>query len=105
MFYIYPEKNLRAYPGMLRDTDEWKVIYEIRDNVEKSIPHFKNIFCIAECKTQNEQTLLADLLLARIAQLITVTVAYKTHQHRYIRRLKRIISSFLIHWLIFIIMK
>ena len=24
MIYIYPEKNLRSYPGTIRDTDEWK---------------------------------------------------------------------------------
>ena len=40
MFYIYPEKNLRAYPGTLRGTAEWDSTYKIRVNVEKSINHF-----------------------------------------------------------------
>ena len=34
MFYIYPEKNLRAYPGTLRGTQEWNSTYKIRVNVE-----------------------------------------------------------------------
>ena len=92
MFYIYPEKNLRAYPGTLRGTQEWISTYKIRVNVEKSINHFKDSFCVAGRKTQNEKTLHADLLLAGIAQLITVMVADKIHKHQYIRSLKPLIA-------------
>ena len=92
MFYIYPEKNLRAYPGTLRGTAEWDSTYKIRVNVEKSINHFKDSFCVAGRKTQNEKTLHADLLLAGIAQLITVMVADKLHRHQYIRSLKPLIA-------------
>ena len=92
MFYIYPEKNLRAYPGTLRGTQEWNSTYKIRVNVEKSINHFKDSFCVAGRKTQNEKTLHADLLLAGITQLITVMVADKLHKHQYIRSLKPLIA-------------
>ncbi len=92
MFYIYPEKNLRAYPGTLRSTAEWDSTYKIRVNVEKSINHFKDSFCVAGRKTQNEKTLHADLLLAGITQLITVMVADKLHRHQYIRSLKPLIA-------------
>jgi len=34
MVYIYPEKNLRAYPGTLRGTKEWEDTYKIRAAVE-----------------------------------------------------------------------
>ena len=61
-------------------------------NVEKSINHFKDSFCVANRKTQNEKTLHADLLLAGIAQLATVIVADKIHQHQYIRSLKPLIA-------------
>ena len=88
MIYIYPEKNLRAYPGVERVSQEWEETYKIRVNVEKSINHFKDSFCIAKRKTQNEKTLHADLLLAGITQLVTVLVADKIHQHQYIRSLK-----------------
>lgn len=92
MFYIYPEKNLRAYPGTIRGTDEWDSTYKIRVTVEKSINHFKDSFCIANRKTQNEKTLHADLLLAGITQLITVLVADRIHKHQYIRSLKPLIA-------------
>ena len=92
MFYLYPEKNLRAYPGTLRGTQEWDATYKIRVNVEKSINHFKDSFCVAGRKTQNEKTLHADLLLAGIAQLVTVMVADKIHKHKYIHSLKPLIA-------------
>ena len=92
MIYIYPEKNLRAYPGVERGSREWEDTYKIRVNVEKSINHFKDSFCIANRKTQNEKTLHADLLLAGITQLVTVLVADKIHKHQYIRSLKPLIA-------------
>lgn len=92
MIYIYPEKNLRAYPGVARGSAEWDETYKIRVNVEKSISHFKDSFCVAGRKTQNEKTLHADLLLSGIAQLITVIVADKIHKHQYIHSLKPLIA-------------
>ena len=71
---------------------KWEYTYKIRVNVEKSINHFKDSFCIANRKTQNEKTLHADLLLAGITQLVTVLVADKIHQHQYIRSLKPLIA-------------
>ena len=92
MIYIYPEKNIRAYPGVARGSQEWEDTYKIRVNVEKSINHFKDSFCIADRKTQNKKTLHADLLLAGITQLVTVLVADKIHQYQYIRSLKPLIA-------------
>ena len=92
MFYIYPEKNLRAYPGIARGTQEWDDTYKIRSAVEKDINHFKYSYCISDRKTQNEKTLHADLLLSGITQLITVIVANKIHKHEYIRSLKPLIA-------------
>ena len=92
MIYIYPEQNLRAYPGTVRGTEAWDSTYKIRVNVEKSINHFKDSFCVAGRKTQNEKTLHADLLLAGIVQLIIVIVADKLHKHQYIRSLKPLIA-------------
>ena len=92
MIYVYPEKNLRAYPGVERGSEEWDKTYKIRVNVEKSINHFKDSFCVANRKTTNEKTIHADLLLAGISQLLTVVVADKIHQRQYIRSLKTFIA-------------
>ena len=92
MLYIYPEKDFRAYPGTLRDTEEWDKIYKIQSVVEQSINHFKESFCISGRKTQNEKTIHADLILTGITQLITVVLADKIHKHKYIRSLKPLIA-------------
>lgn len=84
--------SLRTYPGTIRGTDEWNSTYKIRVTVEKSINHFKDSFCVAGRKTQNEKTLHAYLLLAGITQLITVLVADKIYKHQYIRSLKPLIA-------------
>lgn len=92
MIYIYPVKNLRAYPGALRDTPEWDSTYKIRTTVERSINHFKDCFGLAGRKTQNEKTLPADLILSGITQLISVVLADKIHQHQFLRSLKPLIA-------------
>ena len=92
MIYVYPEKNLRAYPGTSRGTEEWDDTYKLRGNVEKSINHFKDSFYVAGRKTRNGKTLHADLLLSGIAQLVTVIVADKIHKHEYLRSLKPLIA-------------
>jgi hypothetical protein len=92
MIYLYPEKNLRAYPGTLRGTEEWDSTYKIRANVEKTINHFKDSYCLADRRTQNEKTLHADLLLSGITQLITVILADKIQEHKYIRSIKPLIA-------------
>lgn len=92
MVYIYPEKDLRTYPGTLRGTEEWDSTYKIRTVVERDINHIKENLCLAGRHTQNEKTLHADLILAGITQLITVVLADKIHHHEYIRSLKPLIA-------------
>jgi hypothetical protein len=41
MVYIYPEKDLRAFPGAIRGTTDWGNTYKIHTAVERSISHFK----------------------------------------------------------------
>ena len=92
MVYVYPEKDLRAFPGTIRGTPEWDSVYKNRSIVERTINHFKDCLCVANRKTQNDKTLHADLLLAGITQLITVLLADKIHSHEYIRSLKPLIA-------------
>ena len=92
MVYIYPEKDLRAYPGTIRGTEEWDNTYKIRTVVERQINHIKENFCLAGRRTQNEKTLQADLILAGITQLITVVLADKIKHHEYIRSIKPLIA-------------
>ena len=93
MFYVCPGKNYRAYPGILRGTDEWDSTYKIRTSVERSINHFKGSFGLAGRKTQNAKTLKADLCLSGITQLVTVLLADGIHKHEYIRSLKPLLKA------------
>lgn len=92
MVYIYPKKNLRAYPGVIRGTEEWDNTHKIGTAVERDINHIKDNFCLAGRRTQNEKTLRTDLILAGITQLITVVLADKIKHHEYIRSLKPLIA-------------
>ena len=92
MIYVYPEKSLRAYPGVERGSKEWDETYKVRVIVEKSINHFKDSFCVANRKTTNEKTLHVDLLIAGISQLLTVVVDNKINQRQHIRSLKPLIA-------------
>lgn len=92
MIYVYPEKNLRAYPGVIRGTDDWNNTYKLRGVVEQTINQFKDSFCVAGRKTQNAKTLHADLLLAGITQLLTVTLSDAIRQPQCIRSLKPLIA-------------
>lgn len=92
MVYIYLEKNLRAYPGTIRGTEEWDNTYKIKTVVERDINHIKDNLCLAGCRTQNKKTLHADLILAGITQLITVILADKIKHHDYIRILRPLIA-------------
>ena len=92
MVYIYPEKDLRAYPGILRGTESWDNTYKIRTAVERDINHIKENLCLAGRRTQNKKTLHADLILAGITQLVTVVLADKIKHHEYIRSLKPLIA-------------
>ena len=92
MVHIYPEKDLRAYPGVLRGTEDWDNTYKIRTAVERDINHIKDNLCLAGRRTQNEKTLHADLILAGITQLITVVLADKINHPEYIRSLKPLIA-------------
>ena len=92
MTYVYPEQNLRAYPGTLRGTKEWEDTYKIRTEVERSIDFFKSNLCVAGRRTQNEKTIHADLLLAGICQLLSVIVADRIHSPKHLKSLKKLIA-------------
>jgi len=93
MVHIYPEKDLRAFPGTIRGTPDWNSNYKYRCAAERSIYHFKENLSVAGRRTQNEKTIFADLILAGISQLISVLLADKIHNHQFFRSLKSLISA------------
>lgn len=92
MTYTYPGRNFRMYPGIARGSDAWDNLYKNRPVIEQTLNHVKDSFCVAGRKTQNAKTLHTDLLLSGVAQLITVVLADKIKQHRFIRSVKPLIA-------------
>jgi hypothetical protein len=90
--YIYPDKNLRLYPGISRDDLSFAKICNRRTAVERSINSLKDTLGIANRKTSNVLTTKADLFLAGIVQLLCVLLADKLHDAKLARRPRRLIA-------------
>ena len=90
--YTYENMDLRMFPGIQRDSEEWNSIYKVRTIVERAINHFKINMCTAGRKTRNHTTTKADVFLAGIASQLTVIVAYSMNCPQYIRSLKPLIA-------------
>jgi len=90
--YVYPEKNLRLYPGLSRDSEEFSLIYNRRASVERSINSLKDTLGIANRKTSNVLTTKADLFLAGIVHLLCVLLAHKLHDMNLARRPRKLIA-------------
>lgn len=86
--YTAQHMDLRMFPGIQRDSEEWNSLYKIRTIVERANNHFKINMCTAGRKTRNHATTKADVFLAGITSQITVIVAYRTNCPQYIRSLK-----------------
>ena len=80
--YIYPDADLRLYPGILRGCPEWNDLYARRTAVERSIGSFKYVLGVEQRKTFNSLTTKADLFLAGIVQLLSVVLADVLHEHQ-----------------------
>lgn len=90
--YTYENLNLRMFPGIQRDSDEWNSLYKTRTIVERAINHLKINMCVAGRKTRNHTTTKADVFLAGIASQLTVIVAHGMNCPQYIRSLKPLIA-------------
>ena len=90
--YIYPNKNLRLYPGLSRDSQEFETICNHRTSVERTINTLKHTLGIQGRKTSNELTTKADLFLAGIVQLLCVLLAAKMRDFKLARRPRKLIA-------------
>ena len=86
--YIYPDANLRFYPGILRGSAEWAELYAKRTAVERSIGSFKYVLGVEQRKTSDPFTTKADLFLAGIVQLLCVVLANALCQRTLFRRIR-----------------
>lgn len=90
--YTYPDKDLRLYPGIARNSEQWDSLYNKRVTIERSIYTFKEHLCVNGRKTSNTAATKADLLLAGIVQLISVVLAKAVHDLGSARKIRRLIA-------------
>ena len=90
--YTYENMDFRMFPGVQRDSEEWRSLYKIRTIVERTINHFKTNMCVAGRMTRNHATTKADVFLAGIASQLSVIVAYRMGCPKYIRSLKPLVA-------------
>jgi hypothetical protein len=90
--YVYPDKNLRLYPGLSRDCEEFAALCNRRTAVERSINALKDTLGLANRKTSNVLTTKADLFLSGIVQLLCVLLAHKLYNPKLAHRPRRLIA-------------
>lgn len=90
--YTYPDKNLRLYPGIARETEEWNYLYNKRVFTERFITIFKNILILGNRKTRHSVTTRVDLFFTGIVQLLAVIIADKISDIKNFRRIRSLIA-------------
>ena len=91
--YVYPDKDLRLYPGISRDAPAFDETYKLRTAVERSISSLKTSLCLDGRKTSNVLTTKADLFLAGITQLLCVLLAGRLHDFSIARRPRVLLAA------------
>jgi hypothetical protein len=79
MFYTHDLKQLRLFPGIRRDSEEFLTLYNHRSGIERRISHLKVALHAGEGMTQCIRSLKSDVCLAGIAVLMTVILAKVLH--------------------------
>lgn len=89
--YTYPDKDLRLYPGVPRNTEQWDELYSRRVTVERTINLLKDTFALADNRSYSIVTLKADLFLSGIVQLIGVILADKLNKLHLYKSIRKVI--------------
>lgn len=79
MYYTHNLQQLRLFPGILRDSEEFLKLYKHRSGTEHRISYLKVALHVGNSMTQSIRSLKSDLCLAGIAVLLTVLLAKTLH--------------------------
>jgi len=90
--YTYPYQDLRTYHGIIRDSNEWNTLYNLRGKVEQTIQYFKDPMAVSSPKTRDRLTIKADAYLVGVTQLITVILADLLNKPEYFKSLRSLIA-------------
>jgi hypothetical protein len=90
--YTYDNLDFRMFPGLQRDSDEWRSLYKTRTAAERAINHFKINMCNAGRKSRNNDTTKADVFLAGIASQLSAIIAFRLNRPELIRSIKPLVA-------------
>ena len=90
--YTYENMDFRMFPGLQRDSEQWRELYKIRTSVERAINHFKTNMCVASRKSRDHTTTKADVFLAGIASQFNVIVAANIRKPQFFRSIKPLVA-------------
>jgi hypothetical protein len=91
--YIYPDKNLRLYPGIPRGTEHFDNLYRLRTLVERSIYLIKEPLGGVKRKSFSDRSAKADLFIAGIAHLIGVICAIASDNSNLFKSVRKLLSA------------
>ena len=90
--YVYPNGDLRLFPGIQRGSDEWNNTYKTRTVIERSFSSLKSNATVATPNTYNLNSIRSNIILAATTKLITVILAFTINKPNLmlnLRELKR----------------
>lgn len=88
--YVYPDKDFRLYPGVLRGSEQWIKTYKIRTVIERSFASLKFNPCISTPKTLNINSIKSDVFLAASARIIIALLAYAIKKPGYLNQMSKL---------------
>lgn len=91
--YTYPNKQIRLYPGITRNTEHWDNLYKHRVLIERTINILKDSLGVNVLKTHNTKTVKADLYISGVVHLIGVLLADALNKPEEIKSIRRLISK------------
>ena len=74
--YVYPNGDLRLFPGLQRGSEEWIKTYKIRTSIERSFSSLKSNPSVATPNTYNLASIRSNILLSASTKLISVILAF-----------------------------
>jgi len=89
--YVYPNADLRLFPGVQRGSLEWNRLYKHRSIIERSFSAIKSHPSLAFPKTYNCASLRSDVFLNASSKLITVFLAFALGHVNFLANLKKLL--------------
>lgn len=89
--YVYPDKDFRMCPGIVRGSDDWNSEYALRAGIERTFSSLKANECVSNPRTLNLASIRSDVCLAACTQVITLILAYCMKKPEFLKSISKII--------------